>query len=78
MNSSSPSCVADVLARKAAGDKFDWLKIVNSAFSDISKSLHAWPMFFKDTIGIIINLNLPSTLKARTFKPQVNSTYPRK
>jgi hypothetical protein len=56
------------LTGKAADDAIDALKVVPATFPNVSLSMDVWPMPFKDSGCIVINLHLPFALKTSPFK----------
>jgi hypothetical protein len=75
VNSSSQSCIADVLARESSADNVNGLEVVDSALSNVCISLRIGEMFRQYLSAILVNFNLPNRLESRTLKPKIETAY---
>lgn len=61
-------------ARESSANNVNWFKVVSPTFSDVAISLYLRPMFSKDTLAKVVNLNLPETVHARALESKIEST----
>ena len=64
-----------MLARESSSNKVNWCEVVLSNFSDISKPFYVGPVFLKNTITVIVNLDLPGAFHPGTLKAKINTAY---
>jgi hypothetical protein len=72
--SCSSSGVGNILTWETADDAIDAFKVACVALSDVSFAMDFRPMLFEDLRCVVVDFNLPSTLKSCSFKSKIKSS----
>jgi hypothetical protein len=65
------SGVGNILTWETSDNAIDSFEVACVALSDISLAMDFWPVLFEDLRRVLVDFNLPSTLKSCSFKSKV-------